>query len=391
MDGAVITRRAVIASAAAAALIRPRPLRAVTTGVTPVFIHFGGMGYSFDNPSRQNAVHLSPPQWQFRAPFFCDVLGNHRLSCLGVQSDMDIEIQAAANAGIQAFMFLGAPKARQPGVYKAWDYYNASPYKSSLKWAGYVGPEDFGFNPWSNTAEWQANCNYYVNTHFNTPNYLKLGGRPVLFVSWHQDTLATHFAGSTANCITSFNYLRSQAVAAGVGNPYIVAMGDPYGSNPTSHEAKPWVTGDAISNYVPNTVPTALPNTAADLDVKMQAWWAAQVALGDKYVPNALMGWDVRPLQQLPQFNSPRIPWNGTDQYFIRGTNAEIAANLQHCIDFIGANQPACDSKIMLVYAWNECSEGGTAGIPTLGDPPTGSPPTTNLLSAIKPVLTAAA
>jgi hypothetical protein len=171
-----------------------------------------------------------------------------------------------------------------------------------------------------------------------------------------------------------------------------VALGDPYGIQPTSAELIPIIAASAVSNYVPRLFPTfPVPASAADLDTVCQAWWAQNVATGFKVVPNALLGFDKRPMIELPPVNTTPTPWLGDSVYFARGTNAQIATHLQNCVNFIGANQPACDSKLMLVYAWNELSEGGTGGIPTIGDPPTGSPPTTALLSAIKPVLTAAA
>ena len=168
-------------------------------------------------------------------------------------------------------------------------------------------------------------------------------------------------------------------------------MGSPYSSK-FSSEVYPIVSASAISNYAPRTVPgVALPSSFANLNTYTAANWDAQIATGLKAVPNALLGWDVRPLVELPPIGQGYIPYVGHSNYYVRGTNAEIANHLQAAVNYIGAHQPQCDSKLMLVYAWNECAEGGTVGMPTIGDPPTGNPPTTNLLSAIKPVLTAAA
>src|SRR5678816_59107 len=218
----IISRRDLVVGAGAAALVRPRSAVAQTTGVTPIFINWAGW-YSLQNPSRQNHVQLSPAQWQFRAPWFCKVLGPDRITCEGTQADVDLELQAAANAGIKAFAYVNGPKflGDTGSVYKGYELYNASAYKNLVKWCGYVGQEEFGNNPWSDTAAWQSHCNWWVTNQFNQTNYLKVGGRPVLIISWHADTLATHFANSTANVITAFNYLRTQAAAAGVGNPYI--------------------------------------------------------------------------------------------------------------------------------------------------------------------------
>ncbi len=395
MDRALITRRALVGGAAVASLIRPRPVVAQTTGVWPIFLKWDAWYDAEAEVTRRYHVQLSPQRWQFRAPWFCKVLGSDRITCEGTQADADIEIQAAAAAGIKAWSFVWyGPKASgtpaDANLWKGWQLYDSSTYKSSLKWCGHIGIASLGFNPWSDTAGWQANCNYWVS-HFNTSNYLKIGGRPVVTIRWHESELSPNFAGSTANVTTACNYLRSQSVAAGAGNPYIIAMGDPWGADRTSAEIMSIVTGDCISNYSPTQRPVAMPATAAQMYAEVAALWTANVATGHKVAPNACLGWDVRPQVEQPLANSSRVPWVGTSQYYVRGTNAEIAGHLQQCIDFIGANPVACSDKIMIVYAWNECAEGGTSGMPTLGDPPTGSPPTTALLTAIKPVLTAAA
>lgn len=399
MDGNMITRRGLIASAAAASLIRPKPVLAQTTGVTPIFIKWDAWYNNTETVTRQFHEQLSPARWQFRAPFFCDVLGTDRITCAGAQADMDIEIQAAANAGIKAWMYVwygpnGTGTGGSTSLFKGWELHQSSALKDSLKWCGYTGMDQLGFNPWSNTAGWQANCNYWVD-HFKRSNYLKVGGRPVMFILNSTGQLNSHFAGSSANSLTTFNYLRSQSVAAGVGDPYLITMGSLGNfAVDTPSVGKTWIGGDAISSYVASNALgyTALPETAATLYSRVASYWAgSQVATGNKTVPIAMIGWDSRPLIEIPEFNRGEIPWIGHQKYYVRGTNTEIANHLQACVNFIGANQPACDSKIFLTYAWNECSEGGTSGVPTLGDPPTGTPPATNLLNAIKPVLTAAA
>lgn len=393
----IITRRHILAAGAAAALIRPKLALGQTTGVTPVFIRWDAW---YSTAGSVTAYHdaLSPARWQSRAPWFSQVVSPYRVICEGNQANMDLEILAAQNAGIKAWAFdwygagTGSP-ASPPGsvgLNAGWTLYNASANKSLVKWCLLLqGSNNLGYNPWSNTAGWHANVDQIV-TYLQQANYLKIGGRPVIFCLGIGDT-ATYFAGSNANVTTAWNYLRSQSAAAGAGSPYVVALGSPYTPSASSSAIRPILTADAISNYVSPTTNTALPNTAAELHTKNAAWWATQVGTGNKTVPNVLMGWDVRPRVQLPQFQGGRIPWFGNDAYYTLPSPAQVATHLQNCVDFIGANAAACETKMMLVYSWSECDEGGTSGIPTLGDPPTGNPPTTNLLTALKPVLTAAA
>ena len=398
----MINRRTLLATGAAAALIRPRPLLAQTTGVTPVFINWNPWYQGSAVVTRMYPNVLSKPQYQFRAPWFCAIKGTERIFCQGTQATMDLEIQAAANAGIKAWAWnwygadaAGGGDSFNPDLQAGWAMYNSSSIKAQVKWCGFPFMRDFGSKPWSNTAAWQANCNLWVS-YFQQANYLKVGGRPVLFVFWSDASVASHFGGSNANVTTSFNYLRSQSSAAGAGDPYIVSIGSPYGAGLYSWQAAPIMSAVAVSNYAPRTTPAyGLPSTFANLNTKTSEGWDAlstgATANGLKVVPNAIMGWDIRPIVELPPIGAGYTPYVGHTNYYARGTNVEIANHLQATINYIGAHQPQCDSKLMLVYAWNECAEGGTTGIPTIGDPPTGTPPTTAMLSAIKPVLTAAA
>jgi len=392
-----LSRRALLGTAAAASLIRPAA--AQTTGVTPIFIRWDAWYSTVGSVTPyQNA--LSPQRWQSRAPWFSEVVSPHRVISEGTQANMDLEILAAQNAGIKAWAFdwysPGTGSPPQPpgsvGLSAGWNLFNTSPNKSLIKWClALEGAKNLGYAPWSNTAGWHANVDQLVGL-LQQSNYLKVLGRPVVFCRWQAPDVATYFAGSNANVTTAFNYLRTQCAAVpGLGDPYIIAMGSPYDSTVSSSVIKPIITADAISNYIPNIAYTSLPNTAADLFTRTSSWWASQLATGNKMVPNAVLGFDNRPLGQLPPFASGRTPWFGNDAYYTLPTPAQSAAHLQSCIDFIGANVAACESKMMLVYAWSENAEGGVVGMPTIGDPPTGSPPTTNLLSAIKPVLTAAA
>jgi hypothetical protein len=97
--------------------------------------------------------------------------------------------------------------------------------------------------------------------------------------------------------------------------------------------------------------------------------------------------------------NAPAIgtkPLLGMNKYFAAGTPTQIAASYSAAFAYILANPSICPSKATLSYSWTENDEGGSAGIPTLGDPPTnaesGQPlNTSNLLKALGPVLRAVA
>ena len=52
-----------------------------------------------------------------------------------------------------------------------------------------------------------------------------------------------------------------------------------------------------------------------------------------------------------------------------------MAARVEAVFDFVAAHPEACQSQIVSMYSWNECSEGGGL-IPTMGKSPEYNPVT---------------
>ena len=344
--------------------------------------------YSWDTAaiSGENQKQFSVAGMQSRAPWFAQVISPYLVKAIGTQANVDLECSMAATAGVDYFAFLnyqpGHPTAySDANMSLAWDYYQASPNKSLIKWcwmtaASHYTSANFGSNDWqpflANIAATQCTQAQYVKV---------LGNRPLVFVFNVTSSV------NTANIATAVAYFRSQCIAAGLGTPYMVMQTDE--SSTSASAARATACGlDAVANYAQPVLqsPSVIPNGSYDtLDTGMQAKWAAQAAAG-KVVPTGCGGWDTRCRARAPESNSHRMPRFGDLVYYETPTPARVAQHIQSLMAFVAANPSACDAQAALLYSWDECTEGSTRSlIPTLGDPPVGG--TTSLLTAIKAVL----
>jgi hypothetical protein len=373
-----------------ASLVRSRAAAAAPAGITPVFIRWDAW-YSQDPPARWAQDALGPRQWQFRAPWFASVVAPDHIEASGGQAEMDLEIDAAAAAGIKAWAFnwyvpaAGGPPGA-PAMARGWQLYRSSRRRSKVRWCALAAPGYLGALPWSNGDARRAAIDAWLG-YFGEPDYLTcLGGRPVLFILWSDADVATYFDAAPRNVARALADLRSRCAAARIGDPYVVVMN---GGAATAAATMRAIGADAISAYIPALRLTETPSPAATLDAQAEAFRRSLVDTGAPVVPNAITGWDTRPRRMTP------VPWehgrrpSDLDRYVAAASPDEVALHLRRAVRFIGENARSCPSRLMLVYSWNECDEGGNVAMPTLGDPPVGNPPTTRMLTAIGPALRA--
>ena len=322
--------------------------------------------YSDTGPARAAQNTLGYPPWQSRAPWFAKLDGPNHLTAVGTQADMDQECRIAAAAGLKYWAFdMYAPTSPMS---VAWRLYQASPNRHLVNWCGIVGPGFLGSDPFRRADLWQAKDNARV-AYFAQANYQKVqGDRPLLYILWSQEQLASYFAGTDQNFAASVAYLRARCRAAGVGDPYIVIMA---GWAATSARIMREVGADAISNYIPvlgsppvGKVPWHV------LDSRVQAFWASQAAQGVECIPIATTGWDTRALRAHPNPGPSEFPHGMPEGYFVLPTDAQLRAEIQAAVAFVRAHPQTCRSNALLIYSWDECSEGGNPLIPTLGRPP---------------------
>jgi hypothetical protein len=287
---------------------------------------------------------------------------------------MDKEILAAAKGGLKywAFDWFAASSSFRVG----WNLYKSSRYVDLINWCGIIPFEAIGSLPFTD-VQWRPKVEEWAG-YMAQHSYQKIDTgqqrqRPLLFIYWTPSELVTYFGGSLANLRTALEYLRGLVIDRGLGEPYIVIL-DGIDGAPLAQE----VGASAISNYISNF--SHLPAAPyRQLDLQTQEYWKKLVATGVPIVPIAMVGWDVRPLIEHPW--DPAKPADaGAPRYFNPPSPEELAAHLRAAVDFIGRNPQACPSKVLLIYSWDECDEGGGL-IPTRGDP------VGKYLSAIAPII----
>jgi hypothetical protein len=284
---------------------------------------------------------LAPAAFLSRAPSFATVNTNGGLTINGDnQAEMTREIQLAHAAGIDywAFDFYGAGDP----MGNALQLYLENPTRAQVDFA-LIDSAGWG----ATLTNFQAQIAQRVAL-MAQPTYQTVeGGRPLYYLMVPSGQIVSQWwGGDAANMKVAVDALRAQVVAAGGGNPYIVAMGGPSQAAAFAQ----MIGADAISAYaIQGGDQNASYQTLAN---ETMAGWNAELATGRAVVPTVMTGWNPSPRVQNP------VPWgsSGTASY-AAATPAQIAAQLSSALAWALAHPAAASTA--LVYAWNEFDEGG--------------------------------
>ena len=327
----------------------------------------GGYGKTESDLAENNT--LRQPEFHGRAPFYATQTdGGNNLSIVATQTTMNQEIGFANAAGITGWAFLRYLNV-SPGLGEgAVALYKASTSKGALK---FVSMEQCG--SLGSMADYttlvprlvaEMGLSYYGRVTIASVS------RPLLLFFYEPADLS-RVGGSLANLKTQIDLVRSQAVSAGHGNPYIVVC---YWSPSIAHAAKTTLAADAISSYVPAR-PYTYNGPYSEVRTAAQAHWAGQLATGSKMLPTALTGWSPLPRLQRP------VPWEAQSGFrpqrsfqghncgFAFPTDAQLAAHIGEAKTFIAANTSACEADTALIYAWDEFGEAGRVLCPSRENP----------------------
>ena len=353
-----------------ASLACPPQTWAASSGVIAGAIRWDAW-YSRSGSSIAAQDDIAYKKFQYRAPAHCKVLSEEALTCVGSQEVMDREIELAARAGIKfwAFVWYGP----ESSLHAAWNLYQSSSLRNNVNWCGIVSPSSMGSIPFEN-GKWRENIQQWAD-YMAAPNYQKVSAegstkRPLLFLLWDVNQVKNFF-GDLANMGMAASFLRERVLAAGLGPPYIVILHGAEGAQAASA-----IGAQAISSYIPRLTPKPA-GTYKDLDEQTRAYWTTLQSTGKPIVPIAMVGWDTRPRQEHP---GPFSTIQNPERYYALPSTSELATHISAAVHFIQSNPGACPSRVLLIYSWDECDEGGGL-IPTLGDP-AGS-----YLSAIAPTI----
>lgn len=304
---------------------------------------------------------LGPAIYQSRAPINCSPLSTYQITCPSSQSTIDAEITAAVSGGLKYWAF--NQYAAGSSLITAWNLYQTSSLKNNINWCWITTLQSMG-----TTGNFTATNAAFV-AQFGQSNYQKVtvttASRPVLYMSVSGTDLTNLFGGSLVNVAAMITDLRAQTVAAGLGTPYIIVMG---GVPATSASTMTSIGADAIGAYTPTVAPV-LNGSYPQLDTAAQAFWAALAVPGVPTVPTAINGFFQTPRIAHPEsFGAVAKPYFGINNVFAISTNAQLVTHLAAAVTYINAHTAVVPSKLLLIYAWTECDEGGCL-TPTLGDP----------------------
>ncbi len=302
-----------------------------------------------DGPVRAVEKSLAPARYHGRLPFFAAIGDNDLARIDGyTQAIVDQEIAYARAGGLDywAFLLYEEGTAMSQGL----ELYLSSDHQQDLPFCAIAGANTFG-----NGAQFPDRMRRVLGL-MAEPSYVRVGGRPLLFVFRADDPWVSAWGGPE-QARRLFDSLRAAARAAGLGDPYLVAMND----SVTEGQRLGTILGaDAISAYAlsgggrngaPYDELTAVP----------ERFWREAAAGGTPLVPLAMAGWDRR-----PRIESP-VPWErkwqepgvGLDRYYATPTPAELAAHLEAALQWTASEPELCPAQAVLVYAWNEHDEGG--------------------------------
>lgn len=353
-------------------------------------IRFGGFdGRASTLRDSWQAPMQGMPLMRPRTPFYATapaVSNDPLIYSDNLQETADRQIEMARRCGIDYFAFdyfptcpgytLGGQRTIQLPLMDGFQYYLSSANRSGVKFCLIlVGPfmrlSDPETAPWSqpNWAIIQAD----IVAKVQHPDYMKvLDGRPLIYLNDTPAFMSGYSGSAAANNIAS---LRAAIIAATGKSPYIATCdgGDTTATNMLA------LGLDALSAYHVDdyTRPVAeYPYSALTSDAA--AYWSGQLATGRNVIPLAQVGWDYRGYSN-SEYSArygalPFIPFGGTahpyttpSYYYTRCTPAQAAAHIQSALNFCASNPAATPADTVLIYAWDEISEGGWI-VPTADD-----------------------
>ena len=274
---------------------------------------------------------LGPAKWHSRIPFYASVTGTNSISMNGAtQSVIDQEIAMAHDAGIDywAFDWYGD----ETGMQTARELYLSSSLHNEINWAAIL---------WTHPLS-EADLNTLTSSQFEASNYQKVdGGRPLLYLYNYSQYVSA----------AQISELKTKTFTAMGKYPYIVALD--YSSGGAANLAST-VGADGVSSYVTSGSGHGAYSSTASGE---QNNWNSYKSTGYGVIPWVTTGWDPQPrVQSSPAYTYASY---GASSGTTEPTPGELAAQLQSAINWDATNSSSAPAQAVLMYAWNEISEGG--------------------------------
>ncbi|MCF7863260.1 MAG: hypothetical protein K9L89_00540, partial [Kiritimatiellales bacterium] len=282
-----------------------------------------------------NEEAIYPEKWRNRLPFFASNVSrtNVEIRCT-TQAVMDREIESATGA-LDYWAFLDYP---EDPMHEPLALYLSSSKKSQINFCIIL-----------NGREWWLHKQRYVD-YFKEASYQKvLGGRPLVYLF-----------NAAAWMTNNVNELAAMSTAQGAGDPYFVAMGwDPA----TVQAAKDVLGADAVTAYAYATEGTSTGLSYGQLVNNVKARWNDFAAGGHKVVPFVMAGWDRRPRADHAADNPDDTVGTWTNivqnRWNEKPNPKELADFVRDASVWSDTSADASEADTVIMYAWNENTEGG--------------------------------
>lgn len=282
---------------------------------------------------------LSPKQYQWRVPFFGEVLGEDSVRIDGTAPGvMEKEIAYARQAGLDYWAFV--------------TYAEDSPMSIGLQQYLAADAEELRFCLVTEAPRWKdKSFRERVAKLMAHERYVNVAdGRPLLFLGFMDEK-------------DSADEFRKYFDELPAPKPYVVVMGW------NCEAAEKWrekVGGDAVSAYA--TTGNANKSPYGELTEHVRHFWDTAARLNTQLVPIAMAGWDRRPRTARPvPWEKWQVPGEGMEKYYDSPTAEELAGHVGDAVRWVKEHPRNSTANAVLIYAWNENDEGGWL-VPTLGE-----------------------
>lgn len=304
-----------------------------------------------DNPDMApfSVDRLRDPLWHLRIPFYGNVRADGSVVTRGNnQRVIDREIALAANAGIDYWAFDYHP-ARDGHSNYGLELFLTSKRRHRLDFSLIVMSGGLGHSTWKQDVAYLLD--YFQQAEYQTV----IDGRPLLYMFVPDDLSKDDVFGSPKQARDALGLLRDASRDQGTGDPYIVGL--VFDAETGSRNVESYGL-DAIGSYSAwggSAKPTSTGHPYSKLVRENIRFWRESAATGYDVVPNVMAGWDPRPLQELEAYNPGGAPL----AWFKHAKPKQVARNIVGSLDWTCRHRRQAPAQTVLVYAWNEFSEGG--------------------------------
>ena len=325
-----------------------------------------------------NEDALGPTRWRDRLPFWGRTIWQCDGPCAEVeaemvrQEEMDQEIEYAAQA-LDYWAFLDYPvwRTNLEPMHHALSLYLASANKALIDFTVMLSNHTF-YEYNSPTKGYIAPLHRNVIVaYWKDPQHVKVSGnRPLVYlqnpdgmaaavwgVNKYEDIAKGDRDAAWQKLENELSALSTFAKARGLGEPYYVILKN------NLDNVTDWceqINCDAISAYALNADHINSPYPSYDfLTQSVEFRWDQFKDAADSarvgWVPTAMAGWDPRArIQHDPEHWSSYDP----DNWWRTGSDVAVAGHIYNAMEQVENNPTLADAQTVLVYAWNEMTEG---------------------------------